>query len=239
MVGDDEDGVTLKLMKCAVIDCSLPVFSISVSLGFLILGEHSGVRVFPLRPLVKGRVKNHHHHLHRRVNKDLYNVLDNDKLEGNQLDLSNAGFIRPVNGSADFRGNSITYSNGGVTTRGNHSDSAKLKSVKLRQESKEGGGCFVPFMREEVDCKDVQLKTVKAISIQVLSPYKFLILDSVGDLHLLCLSNPVFGSEICRQMKKLILSMKVHNLAVLPDISTSMLLYISLLLCIQDAVLLD
>lgn len=50
------EGDNVKLMKTAVIDCDSPVFSISVSIGFLILGEENGVRVFPLRPLVKGRI---------------------------------------------------------------------------------------------------------------------------------------------------------------------------------------
>ena len=58
MAGDDGDGgVVLKLMKCAVIDCCVPVFSISVSGELLILGEENGVRIFQLRPLVKGRIR--------------------------------------------------------------------------------------------------------------------------------------------------------------------------------------
>ncbi|RVW44863.1 hypothetical protein CK203_087083 [Vitis vinifera] len=52
-----DDGVVLKLRKCAVIDCGVPVFSISVSGEFLILGEENGVRVFQLRPLVKGWIR--------------------------------------------------------------------------------------------------------------------------------------------------------------------------------------
>lgn len=39
----------VKLMRCAVIECSVPVWSISVSSGVLILGEDNGVRVFNLR----------------------------------------------------------------------------------------------------------------------------------------------------------------------------------------------
>lgn len=54
MVG--EDGTTVKLMKCAVLDCVAPVFAVRVFYGWLMLGEESGVRVFALRPLVKGRV---------------------------------------------------------------------------------------------------------------------------------------------------------------------------------------
>lgn len=53
MVGD---GV-VKLMRCAVIECPKPVFSIEVCFGLLVLGEENGVRVFSLRQLVKGRVR--------------------------------------------------------------------------------------------------------------------------------------------------------------------------------------
>lgn len=57
-VGDDrDDGMVLKFMKCAVIDCRVPVFSINASGELLILGEENGVRVFQLRPLVKGRIR--------------------------------------------------------------------------------------------------------------------------------------------------------------------------------------
>ena len=52
--GNDGDG-GVRLMRCAVIECSRPVFSVSVAFGFLILGEENGVRVFGLRRLVKGR----------------------------------------------------------------------------------------------------------------------------------------------------------------------------------------
>lgn len=55
MVEGDEDCV--KLMKCGVIDCSIEICSISLSSGFLFLGESSGVRVFPLRLFVKGKLK--------------------------------------------------------------------------------------------------------------------------------------------------------------------------------------
>lgn len=54
---DDGDGFVVKLMKCAVIECCNPVWSFSISFGFLILGEDNGVRVFNLRPLVKGRIR--------------------------------------------------------------------------------------------------------------------------------------------------------------------------------------
>lgn len=58
MVEEDDGGGGggLKLMKCAVIRCSRPVWSLSISFGFLVLGEENGVRVFALRRLVKGKV---------------------------------------------------------------------------------------------------------------------------------------------------------------------------------------
>lgn len=49
-------GEVVKLMRCAVIECSKPVWSLSVSSALLLLGEENGVRVFGIRRLVKGRV---------------------------------------------------------------------------------------------------------------------------------------------------------------------------------------
>ena len=66
------------------------------------------------------------------------------------------------------------------------------------------------------------LMSVKAISIQALSPKKFLILDSAGDLHLLHLSNSVIGSDASYHMKQLPHIMKAQKLAILPDVSLSM-----------------
>lgn len=58
LVGDtheSDDGVAFKLMKFAVIDCLRPVFSISISFEWLVLGEENGVNVWNLRELVKGK----------------------------------------------------------------------------------------------------------------------------------------------------------------------------------------
>lgn len=52
-----EGGEEVKVVRTAVIDCDLPVFSVGVSGGELVLGEENGVRVFNLRSLVKGRVE--------------------------------------------------------------------------------------------------------------------------------------------------------------------------------------
>lgn len=49
-----EGGERVELEKCAVVECTRPIYEIRVSMGVLVLGELGGVRVFPLRPMVKG-----------------------------------------------------------------------------------------------------------------------------------------------------------------------------------------
>lgn len=51
VVGDER----VELVKCAVIECTMPIYEIRLGMGVLALGEVGGVRVFPLRLLVKGR----------------------------------------------------------------------------------------------------------------------------------------------------------------------------------------
>ncbi|XP_028216257.1 uncharacterized protein LOC114398269 isoform X5 [Glycine soja] len=85
-------------MRCAVIECSRPVFSVSVAFGFLILGEENGVRVFGLRRLVKGR---------------------SGKRVGNSKPLKNGGRgggLEAVNCNGDLEGKMERH--GGVTTAG-------------------------------------------------------------------------------------------------------------------------
>nr|XP_043618560.1 uncharacterized protein LOC122590302 [Erigeron canadensis] len=192
------EGDEVKLMKTAVIDCELPVFSISVSGGFLMLGEENGVRVFNLRTLVKGKVKK----------------FDN-KVNVKKVSL--------VNGMVSD-GGSVLYVKNGKEKIGKHSDnSVKLKPVKMRQNSNEGGVRFVAFKSKEFEDQNsskVPSMSLKAISIHFLAHNKFLILDSHGELYLLSLSNPNSGSGSTCDMKKLTLTMKVQNLAVLPDDST-------------------
>ncbi|KAM7268026.1 hypothetical protein ACFE04_010192 [Oxalis oulophora] len=110
----------------------------------------------------------------------------------------------------------------GVVGHGKSSVSVKLKSVKCRQESSEG--CFVAFENKEmVDCSKPAksaLMSLKAVTVEALGPHKFLILDSIGELHILHLSKPVTGSNLNCHMRPLHLSMKVEKLAVLPDISS-------------------
>ncbi|KAJ6936275.1 hypothetical protein NC652_011104 [Populus alba x Populus x berolinensis] len=94
----------------------------------------------------------------------------------------------------------------------------KQRSVRCSQDSGEGGACFVAFKREVTE--GMKPTTLKAVSIQALPPKKFVILDSTGDLHILCLSAPVVGPNVMAHMRRLPHSMKVQKLAVFPDFSS-------------------
>lgn len=52
-----DDALAVKLMKCAVIECCRPVWSICVAFGLMFFGEENGVRVFNLRSVAKGHDK--------------------------------------------------------------------------------------------------------------------------------------------------------------------------------------
>ncbi|GFP84423.1 hypothetical protein PHJA_000586100 [Phtheirospermum japonicum] len=193
------DGEALKLMKCAVIDCCSPVYTIRLLFGFLILGEENGVRVFPLQPLVKGN--------HRKEKKSSGTRINNHH---------GVGVTKASNGGGKT-----------VATDGDskHSEPVKLRSVKLRQDSKDVGAFFVAFE----DSKDVESslsmkmtrRSVKAIFIQALSANCFVVLDSVGDVHLLSLSYSAQGLDNRCLMKRLTFTMKVVKLAVFEDVSTA------------------
>lgn len=68
LIVDEDSRDALKLVKCAVIDCCLPVFTIRVLFRFLILGEENGVRVFPLQQLVKGNHRKEKKNIGRKYN---------------------------------------------------------------------------------------------------------------------------------------------------------------------------
>ncbi|XP_021887971.1 uncharacterized protein LOC110807221 isoform X2 [Carica papaya] len=207
--GDTDGGVvTVKLIKCAVIECSRPVWSISVSCGFLIFGEENGVRVWSLRNLVKGKVRKMKSHISL-----------NGKLEGKGMRLPNGVTMDSVHGRGS---NSEIGSNGHLDSKtGKQGVSVKWRSAKYRQESSEGGSCFVAFKEEIVNLKSKTwpLMSLKAISTQALSPKQFLILDSAGDLHILHVANAVSGSSMTCSMRQLPHIMEVQKLVVLPEIS--------------------
>ncbi|KAJ7974215.1 Ribosome biogenesis ERB1 [Quillaja saponaria] len=218
MEGDDEDGddVVVRLMRCAVLECCKPVWSISISFGFLILGEENGVRVFNHRRLVKGRVKNFNSNLKSDCRGlSLPNGVINDDY-GRHGVKGRCSKQYGVEGSYEVSCNAVLH---GKIEK--HSISVKQTSSKLRQDDIYGGACFVALKRNKDDSKSMRMQSVsvKAISIQALFQKRFLILDSAGDLHLLCLLNPVIGADIIFITKQLPCIMKAQNLAVLPDIS--------------------
>ncbi|KAL2585991.1 hypothetical protein AAZV13_13G026700 [Glycine max] len=220
-VKDDDDG-GLRLMRCAVIECTRPVFSVNVAFGFLILGEENGVRVFGLRRLVKGR---------------------SGKRVGNSKQLRNGGGgrgagLEAVNCNGDLKGKMERYV---VATAGRYfvdqdlgaiqgavlciisrCFNVKQTNVKLKHDNRDGGSCFVTLKVNEVKTKSPTKvsMSIKAISIQAVSQRMFLILDSHGDLHLLSLSNSGIGVDITGNVLQLPHIMKVRSLAVLPDLST-------------------
>ncbi|XP_017249750.1 uncharacterized protein LOC108220480 isoform X1 [Daucus carota subsp. sativus] len=100
--------------------------------------------------------------------------------------------------------------------------STKLRSARLRQDSKEGGACFVPFKGDSDSFNSIklQMKPVKAIDIEALSPNEFLIMDSASRIHHLRLSNSVIGSEVSCHMNQLSVSINVQKMAVLPGAQT-------------------
>lgn len=119
---------------------------------------------------------------------------------------------------------------------------AKLRSARLRQDSKEGGACFVPFKGDSDSFNSIklQMKPVKAIDIEALSPNEFLIMDSASRIHHLRLSNSVIGSEVSCHMNQLLVSINVQKMAVLPGISSSVLcVHYCLIICVLLYMCLD
>ncbi|KAB2057494.1 hypothetical protein ERO13_A11G162300v2 [Gossypium hirsutum] len=199
---ESDDGVAFKLMKFAVIDCLKPVFSISISFEWLVLGEENGVKVWNLRELVKGK----------KVKKVKNYGLSNGVI-GDNNGVSNGG-----------SSTSEIVSNGHLDGKiEKPSVSVKPRSGKHRQESAEPGACFVPFEPKEV--KDLtsgkaSSMSLKAISIRPLSSKRFLVLDTVGDLFVLHVTDTSVGSDVTCYMRLLPHVMKVQMMAVFPDISS-------------------
>ncbi|KAK2663056.1 hypothetical protein Ddye_001630 [Dipteronia dyeriana] len=203
LMDDDGDGSRVKLMRRAVIECCKPIWSMSLSSGLLIFGEENGIRVLNLRNLIKGKVK-------RVKNFDL-----NGKYETKILGLPN-GIIGDgvLNGS-----NKEIFCNDYLDGKiDRHSVYVKQKSVKYRQDSSEGGSCFVALKSSKSTI--MPMVSLKAISVQAVSSKRFLILDSAGDLHVLHLSNSIAGANITGHIRQLPHIMNVQKLAVLPDVSS-------------------
>ncbi|KAG9449561.1 hypothetical protein H6P81_009526 [Aristolochia fimbriata] len=240
MAGDD----TVELMRCASIECTVPIYTLRVSMGFLLFGEENGVRVFPVRPLLKGRLRTKTGKADVRVDGGLKGELPK-ALQAKRLN----GFIVSIDDkNVDatnykkyamncWNGESVRLVNAAEIPSCDYKgpievdlDSAKRRSVKLKQDSGELGSFFVPFKCTEVqsaNCKHAILASLKAVSIHSLSQKSFLILDSNGDMHILsllnCDHNPAYGpSSISSKdscLRHMNYSMKVQMLAVFPDTS--------------------
>ncbi|XP_058778892.1 uncharacterized protein LOC131652918 [Vicia villosa] len=218
---EDEEGGGLRLMKCAVIRCSRPVWSLSISFGFLVLGEENGVRVFGLRRLVKGKM------VVRRV--------ENSNLKSGLNKLPNGDHHRKYKGGGDRGGKTRGGVDGDEATcngglEGKNGVAVKQTSVKYKHDNKDGGACFLALKGNEAETKSMPKvsKSVKAISIKALSQRMFLILDSHGDLHLLSIYNSGLGVDITGHVKQLPRVMKVQSLAVhLDESTTSQTIWIS------------
>lgn len=231
MVAGGDNEMCLKLMRCAVIDCCKPIWSISISFGFLLLGEDNGVRVANLRPFVRGRGRKV-----RNLNAD---TTSNARREVKKSLLPH-GEVCEGSGSTDLNGSSLVVGNNGFNAQASrnndagtsacngyldgkldkHSISVRPISVKLRQDASEGGIYFVALKGRVIDdLKSAKLMSLKAISIQALSPKKILIRDSIGDLHLLHLASTANGSDFSCNIRPLPHLMKVHTLTSVPDSS--------------------
>ncbi|CAM8987723.1 unnamed protein product [Rhodiola kirilowii] len=224
------DGGVVKLMKCAVIECKVPVWSICVSYGYLILGEDNGIRVFALRPLVKGHgsksvmydtkhkgkpVKGKHMgHVFKMPNGAASN--GGGIVEGGYSKLDDGHEV-----GAKFIANGMTvesHCNVHLEQKSNTHASVKLRSIRVGHES----GMFKSFSilnSASLKSTSTQITTAKAISIKAMSANKFLILDSLGNLHLLSLSKLV-GSKLNLQMRQLAQFMKVQKFDVFPGTQT-------------------
>ncbi|EPS59689.1 hypothetical protein M569_15117 [Genlisea aurea] len=161
LVVDEGGREALKLLKCAVIDCCFPVFTVGILFGILVLGEENGVRIFPLKYLINGN--------------------------------RNATILQ-----------------------------GKPKCMKLVQDSRSVRVVFVAFEEKDEEEPSISTKTtrksvVKAVSVHALSTCHFVVVDSVGDAHILCLSSSEQPSRSPFRMKRLPSTMKVQKTAVYHD----------------------
>lgn len=206
LVGDG-DLVAVKLMRCAVIECCRPVFSMSVSFGWLVLGVENGVWVVNLRNLVKGKVRKT-----KNSNEKLLHLPDSVIRDGDCVGGGGSSSRIACNGCLE-----------GKVER--ECVSAKQSCAKNVREYDKSIVCFVALKGQDVkDLKPTALPrmSMKGISIQALSPNKFIVLDSAGDLHILCLSKTFIGSDISCHVRQLQRILNVQKLAVFPDASSRM-----------------
>lgn len=166
------DGRTVELHKCAVVELepARPVYAMEVAMGRLLLGEVGGLRVFPLRGLMKGGKE-------RDVKKEVAVVVGRKGCHKKNGMLN--GLVVPVN--------RVSYGGNG---EGDFVSTCKLTTLRVKQSS--GSYCSFSLAFQNDDQKSEGsmelLNSVKAISIHPLSNNKFLVLDSSGVLHVFIFS---------------------------------------------------
>ncbi|XP_048564138.1 RE1-silencing transcription factor-like isoform X1 [Triticum urartu] len=197
------DGRTLELHKCAVIQLepTRPVYAMEVAMGRLLLGEAGGVRVFPLRSLMKGGRE-------KEGRKEGAAASAKKSLHKKNGILN--GLIVPVGRGSGARGG-----------QGGAASDCKLTTLRVKQNSGSYSSFFLAFNQEDHNSQGgVKLiKLVKAVSIQPSSKDKFLVLDSAGVIHAFSLRNAELEPEAAKTCF-LDCAMKVQLFAVFPSSST-------------------
>lgn len=197
------DGRTVELHKCAVVELepTRPVYAMEVAMGRLLLGEAGGVRVFPLRSLMKGGTE-------RKGRKEGAVAAGKKSLYKKKNGILN-GLIVPVDrGSGARRGEEDAVSN------------CKLATLRVKQSSGSYSSSFLVFNQEDPNTQGGinLIKAVQAISIHPFSKDMFLALDSAGVLHVFILRNTELVTEAANTYC-LDCDMKVQLFAVFPSSS--------------------
>jgi len=182
-------------------------------MGRLLLGEAGGVRVFPLRGLMKG-----------------------GKEEGRKEGAGAAGrkSVQKKNGMVNGLVMPVRRGNHGGGGERDDVSTRKLTTLRVTQSS----GSYCPFfLTVQNDGHNSEgsrelVKSEKAISIHPLSKNKFLVLDSNGVLHVFSLSTTEVGSGASIKhysenihTYRLDYPMKVQLSAVFPSSSISKFLF--------------
>ncbi|WOL03148.1 hypothetical protein Cni_G11868 [Canna indica] len=219
---------TVHLVKCAVIELTLPIYSITLSTRSMLLGEVDGVRVFPLWPLLKGRISKSRDVGHRKASASMEDICNKNLPNG--LVIPKTSLVPESGSRCDCSGSGQEAEAEGKTD--GCSAPHKLKIVRIRQDSGDLYSFFVVIKRPESQNYKVQAgvpTSSKAVCIHVLSQKKYLILDSTGDLHVLKLKDSGMSLEPTSQFSMfsedahlyhLDNVMEVQLLATLPDTSS-------------------
>ncbi|KAK3161645.1 hypothetical protein QOZ80_1BG0079710 [Eleusine coracana subsp. coracana] len=174
------DGRTVELHKCAVVELepARPVYAMEVAMGRLLLGEAGGVRVFPLRGLMKGG---------KEKERKVEGAVAAGKKSLHKKNGIVNGMVVPVRrGSHGGRG------------EGDAVSTCKFTTLRVKQSSGSYCSCLVTVKNDDRKLQGgmESLKSVQAVSIHALSKNKFLVLDSSGALHVFSLPNIEMGSGV-------------------------------------------